>query len=573
MKSFINLNAMKYILLLISGLSIIFSCETGSANSISDNQKQVAANQPRENALIIMSSPDLYNLTSDWVKEFTRLNPSLSITIGNFPDNRNEAGNNLSFISNDFPEVVNDETIWKMIIGHDAIVPVINAKNPMLAEICLQGISTQVFSRLFSDPDKMNWSTIIIGGQNATAHIYMIDNESDKSRIADFAKTDPSSINAIRLATSEKLISAVQNDPFAIGFCRLKDIRRPNTDEMVENIKLLPIDKNGNGRIDNFENIYKTPDTFARGVWIGKYPNALCGSIYAISTVKPADKSAVEFLSWVITDGGKFLNSNGYNDLASSERLSALNILMNNEITSSNITNASTSYMWVIILMVIVIAGVITTVVITILKRERSTSSYGEVKIIHVLNENMISAPKGLYYDKTHTWTFMEKDGTVRVGIDDFLQHITGTLTKIKMKEPGEKVRKGEKILTLIRNGKQLNIYAPVSGTIREQNHRLLTDSSIVNSSPYSDGWVYMIEPKNWTRETEFLFMGEKYKEWLRDEFNRLKDFFTVSVVSDNSLYQQIVLQDGGELSDNVLADLSPEVWENFQTGFIDTSR
>ena len=167
----------------------------------------------------------------------------------------------------------------------------------------------------------------------------------------------------------------------------------------------------------------------------------------------------------------------------------------------------------------------------------------------------------------------MEKDGIVKVGIDDFLQHITGTLTKIKMKEPGEKIRKGEKILSIIRNGKQLNIYSPVSGIIRERNPGLLTDSSIMNSSPYSEGWVYMIEPKNWVRETEFLFMGEKYKEWLKDEFKRLKDFFTVSVMSDSSVYQHIILQDGGELSDNVLADLSPEVWEDFQTNFIDTSR
>ena len=92
----------------------------------------------------------------------------------------------------------------------------------------------------------------------------------------------------------------------------------------------------------------------------------------------------------------------------------------------------------------------------------------------------------------------------VKVGIDDFLQHITGTLTRIKMKEPGEKIRKGEKILTIIRDGKQLNIYSPVSGIIREKNQRLLTDSSIINSSPYSEGWVYMLEPKNWVRETQF---------------------------------------------------------------------
>ena len=35
----------------------------------------------------------------------------------------------------------------------------------------------------------------------------------------------------------------------------------------------------------------------------------------------------------------------------------------------------------------------------------------------------------------------------------------------------------------------------------------------------------------------------------------------------------RLVLQDGGELSDNILSNLGPEVWEDFQTKFIDPSR
>jgi hypothetical protein len=34
-----------------------------------------------------------------------------------------------------------------------------------------------------------------------------------------------------------------------------------------------------------------------------------------------------------------------------------------------------------------------------------------------------------------------------------------------------------------------------------------------------------------------------------------------------------VVLQDGGELRDGVLTDKAPEVWEEFQTKFIDTAR
>jgi glycine cleavage system H lipoate-binding protein len=201
------------------------------------------------------------------------------------------------------------------------------------------------------------------------------------------------------------------------------------------------------------------------------------------------------------------------------------------------------------------------------------TATEGDINLVPVLNEDMLAAPKGLYFDKTHTWAFMEKDGMVKVGIDDFLQHITGTITRIKMKETGEKVRKGEKILTLIQDGKQLNIYSPISGVIREQNKILVANASSINSSPYSHGWVYLIEPKNWVREIQFLFMGEKYKEWLSDEFTRLKDFFAATVKTNTAVYAHIVLQDGGELTDNVLADLGPEVWEDFQTHFIDPSK
>jgi glycine cleavage system H lipoate-binding protein len=167
----------------------------------------------------------------------------------------------------------------------------------------------------------------------------------------------------------------------------------------------------------------------------------------------------------------------------------------------------------------------------------------------------------------------MEKDGTVKVGVDDFLQHITGQLTRIKMKSPGEKIRRGEKILTINRNGKQLEISSPVTGTIKEQNDALNAYSSIVNSAPYTDGWVYSIEPTNWLREIQLMFMAEKYREWLKNEFSRLKDFFATSLRSNDPVYAHIVLQDGGEIADNTLAELGPEVWEEFQNKFINSSK
>ncbi len=184
-------------------------------------------------------------------------------------------------------------------------------------------------------------------------------------------------------------------------------------------------------------------------------------------------------------------------------------------------------------------------------------------------SENTIVVPKGLYFDKTHTWAFMDKDGMVKIGIDDFFPHVTGLLTGIKMKNSGETIKKNEVFLSIIRNGKQLNIKAPVSGVIKTQNKALLTNTSLINSFPYSDGWVYVIEPTNWVREIQFLFIAEKFSTWLNTEFTRLKDFLAVYSKVNTPEYAGVILQDGGALKDGVLSNLDPEIWEDFQTNFI----
>ncbi|MGE5424612.1 MAG: hypothetical protein ACM3N9_04565, partial [Syntrophothermus sp.] len=94
----------------------------------------------------------------------------------------------------------------------------------------------------------------------------------------------------------------------------------------------------------------------------------------------------------------------------------------------------------------------------------------------------------------------------------------------------------------------------------------------LLNDSPFNEGWIYLIEPANWLRETSFLFMSEKYSEWIRGEFGRIRDFFASYLPLHEKEYAHVVLQDGGELRENILKEFGPEVWEDFQTKFIETS-
>ncbi len=559
------------IILFISLLLLNYS-NLSSKDSIAENDSSPG------DSIKVLSTPDLYNLTIKWASEFNRLYPGAKIRVITVSDTRMAdnliKNGNFGFVSNEYYSEFNTESFWKVVVGRDIIVPVINSKNPYIDEIYKKGISADVLVRFINNHDSRNWGTLLKNESSSPVHFYRINDESINKGLAAFLKTDHIRIDGIEAGTGEEMISAIQKDPYAIGFCKMVNIMDFNNQSIAENIRLLPIDRNGNGLIDYNEKIYDDINVFSRGVWIGKYPKTLFSNIYSISSNQPKKETEIAFLKWILTDGQRFLESNGYSDLLITERQTTVDKLYNAEIyTGVASDNKPISGILLFIITTIILAGLIANAIVRSRHHKKAATSIVKAVSQIALDENSLVIPKGLYFDKTHTWAFMEQNGTVKVGVDDFLQHITGTITRIKLKNQGDKIKKGELMLSIIQYGKQLNLYAPVSGVIIKKNEALETNSSLVNSSPYNDGWVYMIEPANWVRENQLLFMADKHRQFIKNEFSRLKDFLATIFNKDTEKYGQLILQDGGELRDGILANLGPEVWEDFQTNILDPSR
>jgi len=551
--------------------------------SIADSKEVVTGNsQTQQGSINLFTTPYLYNLTTKWVNEYESLNPKLKINLAKSTDaeiaEKLKSGEGLGFIANESYAALGNQPTWNMVVGRDVIVPVMNAANPFHDEIYQKGISSDKLARIFENPEKQNWGMLLDNIQNSSdipVHYYMMNDPSIQTGVENFLKMNRLNINGIKITSGQEMISAIQKDPNALAFCKLVQIMDLKTQSLAENIKLVPIDKNGNGKIDYMENIYENLPSFSRGVWIGKYPKALSGNIYSISSQKPKSENELAFLSWVLTDGQNFLNANGYSDLVSSEIKSQLDIINEPAVYAAAPTNEFNALlkMILIVLFAFVVISFIYDMVVRRIRNKEAIVKAPNSGLVPVFDENSVIIPKGIYFDKTHTWAFMKKDGTVKIGIDDFLLHVTGPVTRIEMKNAGEKIKKGDQLLSIIQKGKQLNIYAPISGTIKTHNETLTNNSSLLNSAPYEEGWVYTIEPTNWLLEIQYLTMADKYKSWLTDEFSRLKDFFAAVLKTNNTEYALLTLQDGGTLKDNALTDFGPEVWEDFQTKFIDNNQ
>ncbi|MDZ7740770.1 MAG: hypothetical protein U5Q03_03215 [Bacteroidota bacterium] len=279
------------------------------------------------------------------------------------------------------------------------------------------------------------------------------------------------------------------------------------------------------------------------------------------------------FLKWIMTDGQAVLEENGFNQLVSNERNSQMEklTLPAGRLETETQDNAE-SNVFLFVLGILLAVGILFSLYLWIRKRRESNLIPDEPAGVGVINEGRLAFPGGLYYDKTHTWVFMEQEGVVKIGVDDFLPHITGNLNCVKMKQPGEFIKKDEELFSLVQDGKHLNISSPVSGRIRYINESVVEQPELLNKSPYNEGWLFLVEPSNWLRELQFMDMAENYRNWIRNEFQRLKDFLSKSVNPSSLEVAGITLQDGGEISDHPLENLDPRVWEDFQKQFIDTA-
>ncbi len=538
--------------------------------SYGGNEK-IKATNVANNVVAVDAASNLFDLTNSLVGEYGKVNPNLKFSLNKISDAASlnlEAGT-LMFLNENQLAGIKGQQAWQTLIGRTVVVPIVSARNPYLSELLQRGVSLDKLKTALQGSEK--WGNLLNESQSELVHVFTLKDEAVNSILFDLQK-EAEQNKSLEL---KEFISAVQNDPFAIGFCKLTQISDSQGNGFISGVKLVPIDKNANGKIDYMENIYADMQSFTRGVWIGKYPHELTSSVFVVSQEKPMNESEIAFMKWIVTNGQEQLVANGFSSLNYNEQLAQLAKLDEPQLYASLPTERANTLMsgLLLVLIVIVLGGVCVELVFRAFARKSKKVANISIETIKAFTEEVVIAPKGIYFDRSHSWAFMRKNGTIKVGIDDFLQHVTGKITKVDLREPGTKIRKGDRLCSIIRKGKVLHVYSPITGTILEVNEKLKMSSALINSDPYSDGWIYMIEPVNWELEVQYLQIADRFKANLKNEFQRLKDFLESSLKSVSPDFAYAVLQDGGSFVDHPLAELGPDVWDDFQTKFIDAAK
>lgn len=102
--------------------------------------------------------------------------------------------------------------------------------------------------------------------------------------------------------------------------------------------------------------------------------------------------------------------------------------------------------------------------------------------------------PEDLRYSSDHEWIRLEEGNRARIGITDFAQDALGDVVYVDLPEVGRVVAGGESVSEVESTKSVSDIYAPIGGEVVEVNGDLVDAPDKLNSDPYGEGWILVIE-------------------------------------------------------------------------------
>lgn len=104
--------------------------------------------------------------------------------------------------------------------------------------------------------------------------------------------------------------------------------------------------------------------------------------------------------------------------------------------------------------------------------------------------------PSDLKYTKSHEWIRLDGD-IATIGITDHAQSELGDIVFIDMPEVGRALQVDESFGTVESVKTVSDLYAPVAGEVVAVNEALGARSELVNTEPYTGGWLVKVRVSN----------------------------------------------------------------------------
>jgi len=206
----------------------------------------------------------LYPLNLTWSEEYKKAHPDIVFNIqpGGAGKGLTDAltGNaDVGMFSREISDNELSKGVWYIALAKDAVLPTISANNPYIDSLRMRGLTKEALKNIFIDQEPTTWEDLL-NIKNSNPHKINVYSRSDASGAAEswaaFFGEHQDNLKGVAMMGDPGIANAVKNDVNGIGFNNTQYIFDMGTGNKVSGLEILPLDVNGNGKIDSTENFY-----------------------------------------------------------------------------------------------------------------------------------------------------------------------------------------------------------------------------------------------------------------------------------------------------------------------------
>ncbi|MBM3497461.1 MAG: phosphate ABC transporter substrate-binding protein [Armatimonadetes bacterium] len=273
----------------------------------------------------------LYPMVVTWGELYQQANPGVKLDISAGGAGKGAADAlgglvDIGMVSRAIHQDEIDKGGWFVPVCIDAVFPTVNEKNPEIDALLKNGVKKETFAGIWLTQKVTKWGEAAGTSGGDAIHLFT---RSDACGAAEtWAKfmdkeKKQEALQGTGVYGDPGLAEAVLKDPLAIGFNNLNYAFDTKTGQPLAGLRIVPIDKDGNGKLDPDESFYGTRDEVTKAIQDGRYPSPPARELNFLCKGVPTGVTA-EFVKWVLTAGQSECLPNGFVPLTEEKDAEAL---------------------------------------------------------------------------------------------------------------------------------------------------------------------------------------------------------------------------------------------------------
>lgn len=260
----------------------------------------------------------LYPMALKWVEEFQKLNPGVKIDVQAGGAGKGIADAlagmvDIGMVSRNIHPTEVEKGAYAIPVTKDAVIPMMNVRNPLFKDIRARGLKRDEFVAIWIAATVKTWEAALGKTGRTDIHVYTRSDACGAAETwAAYMGKRQEDLGGIGVYGDPGLADAVRRDVLGLGFNNVNFAYDATTKLPIEGLAVVPLDLDGNGRVDPAEDFYGTRDDLTKAIAEDRYPSPPARELYFVTKGAPVRPLLVAFIKWVLKEGQAYVPETGY---------------------------------------------------------------------------------------------------------------------------------------------------------------------------------------------------------------------------------------------------------------------